>query len=81
MGMNINMQYLKDNYLNKKFLTIYFIIFIILYLLFSVLKFLGQLPILLIITFFITYYFTTSKSNLDDINSKNNDKIKSQKKK
>lgn len=74
MNMNMNMQYLKDSYLNKKFLTIYFIIFIILYLLFSVLKFLGQLPILLIITFFIAYYFTSSKTKIDDINSdiKNN---------
>ena len=61
--MSIDMKYIKENYLNKKFLTIYFIIFIILYLLFSILKFLGQLPILIIITFFITYYFTNNKPN------------------
>lgn len=47
-----------NKYLNKKFILMYIFIFIILYIFFAFVKFLGQLPILLIITFFITYYFT-----------------------
>jgi hypothetical protein len=47
-----------DDYLNKKFMTIFIIIFILLYIFCSFISFLGRLPILLIITFFITYYMT-----------------------
>jgi uncharacterized membrane protein len=47
---------IKKNYLNKKFLILYIILFIILYLFCSFVKFLGQLPILIIFTLIISYY-------------------------
>jgi hypothetical protein len=54
---------IKDKYLNKKFITFYIIVFVILYIFCSFIKFLGQLPILLIITFFIAYYLTNNFGN------------------
>lgn len=54
---------IKDKYLNKKFITFYVIVFIILYIFCSFIKFLGQLPILLIITFFIAYYLSNNFGN------------------
>ena len=53
----MNIQDYQKKYLNKKFIIIYVIIFVIIYLLISFIRFLGQIPILLIVTFFITYYF------------------------
>lgn len=53
----MDFQDLQKKYLNKKFIIVYIIIFIMLYLLISFIRFLGQIPILLIVTFFITYYF------------------------
>jgi hypothetical protein len=53
----MDFQDLQKKYLNKKFIIVYIIIFIMLYLLISFIRFLGQRPILLIVTFFITYYF------------------------
>ena len=60
---------IKKKYLNKSFLTYYAIIFVLLYIFFSFIKFLGQLPVLLIITFIVTYYVTdkfktSTQSNL-----------------
>ena len=52
----MNYQDIKDKYLNKKFITLYIIIFFILYLFCSLIKFLGQIPILIVLTFFIVYY-------------------------
>lgn len=49
-----------QKYYNKKFITTYIFIFIILYLLTTFVKFLGQLPILLIITLIISMYMTKS---------------------
>ena len=46
----------KNKYFNKKFLIFYVIIFVLLYLFCSFINFLGQLPILIIITFIIAYY-------------------------
>ena len=57
---------MKTKYLNKKFLTYYAIIFVLLYIFFSLIRFLGQLPILLIITFFVTYYITNNTSLYDN---------------
>jgi hypothetical protein len=51
---------LQKKYLNKKFIIAYIAIFIILYLLVSFIRFLGQIPILLIVTFFITYYLEST---------------------
>ena len=53
----MDFQDLQKKYLNKKFIIVYIIIFIMLYFLISFIRFLGQIPILLIVTFFITYYF------------------------
>ena len=52
----MNYEEIKNKYLTKKFMMLYILIFIILYLICSFIKFLGQLPILLFITFFIAYY-------------------------
>ena len=41
---------------NKKFLVLCVIIFIFLYIFCTFIKFVGQLPILLILTFIIAYY-------------------------
>jgi hypothetical protein len=46
-----------QKYYNKKFITTYIFIFIVLYLLTTFVKFLGQLPILLVITFILSIYF------------------------
>jgi hypothetical protein len=54
---------IKDKYLNKKFLTSYVIIFVILYIFCSFIKFLGQLPILIIIAFLLTYYMNNYTNN------------------
>ena len=55
---------LMQKYYNKKFITTYIIIFIVLYLLTTFVKFLGQLPILLIITFILSIYFTKNSNIL-----------------
>lgn len=52
----MNYQDIKTKYFNKNFLILYVIIFIILFIICSFVKFIGQLPILIIITFFIAYY-------------------------
>ena len=54
---------MKKKYLNKQFLTYYAFVFVFLYVFFSLIRFLGQLPILLIITFFVTYYITYNSEN------------------
>ena len=54
---------MKKKYLNKQFLTYYAFVFVFLYIFFSLIRFLGQLPILLIITFFVTYYITYNSEN------------------
>jgi len=60
----MNYNDLMQKYYNKKFITTYVIIFIVLYLLTTFVKFLGQLPILLVITFLITIYFTKNSNML-----------------
>ena len=51
-----------EQFLTKKFMFIYFTIFVLLYIFCTFISFLGRLPILLIITFFITYYMTKPSS-------------------
>jgi hypothetical protein len=63
----MNYNDLMQKYYNKKFITTFIIIFIILYLLTTFVKFLGQLPILLVITFIISIYFTKNSSILPPI--------------
>jgi hypothetical protein len=52
---------LKNKVLSQKFITIFILLFICLYIFCTFISFLGQLPILLIITFFITYYLTSKE--------------------
>lgn len=52
----MNYQEIKNKYFNKQFIILYIILFFILYIFCSFIKFLGQLPILIIITFLIAYY-------------------------
>lgn len=56
----MNYEQIKEKFLNKKFIFYYTVVFILLYLFCSFIKFLGQLPILLIITFLIVYYINYS---------------------
>lgn len=46
----------QEKYLTTKFITLYIITFIILFMFCSLIKFIGQLPILIIVTFFVAYY-------------------------
>jgi len=63
----MNYNDLMQKYYNKKFITTYVIIFIVLYLLTTFVKFLGQLPILLVITFILSIYFTKNSNILPPI--------------
>jgi hypothetical protein len=54
--MNIDYGYLKDTYYNKNVLTIFVITFIVLFLLCSIMNFIGKLPILILVTMGITYF-------------------------
>ena len=53
----------QTKFLNSKFITIYVIIFVLLYIFCSFISFLGRFPILVLITFGITYYLTSRNSN------------------
>jgi hypothetical protein len=53
----MNYSNIKNKCFNKKFLVIFIGIFVILFIIFAVLKFIGQLPILIILAFFVAYYF------------------------
>lgn len=59
----MNYEELQNKYLNKKFIFLFISIFVVLYIFCSFIKFLGQLPILLILTFFIVYYMIYYNSN------------------
>lgn len=58
----MNYEDIKTKFLNKKFIFYYVVIFIILYVFCSFINFVGQLPILLIITFLIVYYLNYNKT-------------------
>ena len=47
---------LQEKLLSKNFIITFLAIFIILYVAISLIKFIGNIPILLIISFLITYY-------------------------
>lgn len=65
--MDIDTTEFQKKYLNKNFLTLFAIIFIFLYILASFVKFLGQIPILIIITFFICAFLQSRmKKNKDE---------------
>jgi hypothetical protein len=48
---------IKDKLYNSKFITLFFIIFIFLFVFCSFINFIGHLPILIIVTLLISYYF------------------------
>jgi len=62
----MNYEDIKNKYLNKKFIILFIIIFIILYIFCSFIKFLGQLPVLIILTFLIAYYVNNMLGNKFD---------------
>jgi hypothetical protein len=71
----MNLKKMKETYFNKKFVVLYITIFIILFIFFSFVKFLGQLPMLMIIAFVISYYVLNYfgdkvDSVLEEINDK-----------
>jgi c-di-AMP phosphodiesterase-like protein len=59
----MNYEDIKNKYFNKKFIILYIVVFIILYIFCSFIKFLGQIPILILLTFFIVYYINNNMSN------------------
>jgi hypothetical protein len=59
----MNYEDIKNKFFNAKFIYLFIFTFIILYIFFSFIKFLGQWPMLLIITFFIAYYFNNKNDN------------------
>ncbi len=50
---NLDLDDFQEKYFHKDFLTLYFIIFFFLYFFCSFVKFLGQLPVLIVVTFFV----------------------------
>lgn len=67
----MNYEDIKTKFLNKKFIFYYVVIFIILYVFCSFINFVGQLPILLIITFLIVYYLNYNKTEPKIIEEEN----------
>ena len=59
----MNYEDIKNKYFNKKFIILFIIIFFILYIFCSFIKFLGQLPVLIILTFLIAYYVNNMLGN------------------
>jgi c-di-AMP phosphodiesterase-like protein len=62
----MNYEDIKNKYFNKKFIILFIIIFFILYIFCSFIKFLGQLPVLIVLTFLISYYVNNSLGNKFD---------------
>lgn len=48
---------LKDKLYNSKFITLFVIIFVVLFIFCSIINFIGKLPILIIVTLLISYFF------------------------
>jgi uncharacterized membrane protein len=73
----MNYQDIKDKYFNKQFMIFYIVIFIILYIFCSFIKFLGQLPVLIILTFLIAYYLNkmTDSNKISKINNMMNNQL------
>ena len=57
----INLEELKKEVYTSKFMTTFIVIFLILYIFVSFIKFLGNLPILIIICVVLTFYINKSK--------------------
>ena len=48
---------LKDKLYNSKFITLFVIIFMVLFVFCSFVNFIGHLPVLIVVTLLISYYF------------------------
>jgi len=59
----MNYEDIKNKYFNKKFIILFIIFLFILYIFCSFIKFLGQLPVLIILTFLIAYYVNNMLGN------------------
>jgi len=59
----MDFQSIKNTYFNNKFITLYIVIFIILFVFCSFIKFIGQIPVLIILTFLIAYYINNNFFN------------------
>lgn len=57
----IKLEDLKKEISDSKFITTFIVVFIILYIFVSFIKFLGNLPILIVISGVITYYINKNK--------------------
>ena len=57
----IKLEDLKKEISDSKFMTTFIVVFIILYIFVSFIKFLGNLPILIVISGVITYYINKNK--------------------
>ena len=57
----MNYDEINTKFLNKTFIIFFIVIFMALYIFVSFIKFLGQMPILVLISFGITYLITYSK--------------------
>lgn len=62
----MNYEDIKNKYFNKKFIILFIIIFFILYIFCSFVKFLGQLPVLIVLTLLIVYYLNNMLGNKID---------------
>lgn len=73
----MNYQDIKDKYFNKQFIIFYIVIFIILYIFCSFIKFMGQLPVLIILTFLIAYYLNKmmNSNKISKINNMINNQL------
>lgn len=65
----MNIEELKKEFLTTNFITTFVVIFIVLFILTSFIKFLGSIPMLLIISFFLSYYTIKKGSNLETLSN------------
>lgn len=63
----MNIDELKANVSSSKFITTFITIFVLLFLFTSIIKFFGSLPMLILLTFILTYF--VSKMNMKKIES------------
>lgn len=61
----MNFQQIQEDVKSPKFITTYVTIFIILFIFTSLMKFIGSLPMLIILSFILTYY--VNKMNMKKI--------------
>ena len=65
----MNIEDLKKEFLTTDFITTFIVIFIILFILTSFIKFLGSIPMLVIISFLLSYYIIKKGTNFKSISN------------